>query len=216
MPFFSNNNNSIKSKPSVIRKRIRSEYKFANSFTPFLLEQQPHNLEQRLSSQLPKIPLQLGQSILEFIDSFPLAITTPPPPPPPIETCQLGIDFGKNILVKPKSSARKKSKLKQQPHFTFLSRHRRPPHQKNDNNNDNDQDEDEDEDDNNYQIGSSSSIPSDVEEVQLVYNKSNTPKYLGQFINVYLDNRLKRQCKSCPAMYTDLKGFNRHYESKHL
>ena len=178
-----------------------------------LYDQDEHR---RLFSQLPKLPPQLGQSILEFIDNAPVSITTITTPT--IEICQLRNDLGENIPVKPKSSARKKPSLKQ-PHFKILSRRCCRPH-KNSNTtsattttNNNDDEED------NYQIRTSSSIPSDDTEeiqVQLVYNKSNTPKYLGQFINVYLDNRLKRQCKSCPAMYTDLKGFNRHYEIKHL
>lgn len=57
----------------------------------------------------------------------------------------------------------------------------------------------------------------DSEEVIVInYNRSNTPKYVGKFTNVIIDNKLKRQCKKCPAIYTDLKGFNRHYQKKHL
>ncbi|CAI5759000.1 unnamed protein product [Candida verbasci] len=50
----------------------------------------------------------------------------------------------------------------------------------------------------------------------LHYNKSNTPKYNGKFVNIIDENRLKRQCLLCDKKYTDLKGFNRHYEVKHL
>ncbi|KAF6063946.1 hypothetical protein FOB64_005537 [Candida albicans] len=176
-------------KPSDVRKRIRSEYKFVNAFTPFLLNQQSYDQDEhrRLFSQLPKLPPQLGQSILEFIDNAPVSITTITTPT--IEICQSRNDLGENIPVKPKSSARKKPSLKQHISKFYL-----------------------------VVVKFIIYTSDDTEEiqVQLVYNKSNTPKYLGQFINVYSDNRLKRQCKSCPAMYTDLKGFNRHYESKHL
>ncbi|KAI5966909.1 uncharacterized protein KGF55_000318 [Candida pseudojiufengensis] len=48
------------------------------------------------------------------------------------------------------------------------------------------------------------------------YNNSNTPKYLGKFNNLKINNKLKRQCKYCPKQYNDLKGFNRHFERKHL
>lgn len=55
------------------------------------------------------------------------------------------------------------------------------------------------------------------EEVIIInYNRSNTPKFVGKFTNVVVNNKLKRQCKKCPAVYTDLKGFNRHYQKKHL
>lgn len=56
---------------------------------------------------------------------------------------------------------------------------------------------------------------SDLKEVYLSYNDSNTPKYIGKFLNVMVGNRLKRQCKYCHLQYADLKGFNRHYEKKH-
>ncbi|CAK9439682.1 uncharacterized protein LODBEIA_P37820 [Lodderomyces beijingensis] len=61
-----------------------------------------------------------------------------------------------------------------------------------------------------------SPLPSSTQrEVCLSYNKSNTPKYADKFVNVMVDNRLKRQCKFCSLQYMDLKGFNRHFESKH-
>lgn len=56
---------------------------------------------------------------------------------------------------------------------------------------------------------------SDLKEVYLSYNDSNTPKYIGKFLNVMVGNRLKRQCRYCHLQYADLKGFNRHYEKKH-
>ncbi|KAI5953753.1 hypothetical protein KGF57_003962 [Candida theae] len=56
----------------------------------------------------------------------------------------------------------------------------------------------------------------EAKEVYLSYNDSNTPKYVGKFFNVMVGNRLKRQCKYCHLQYADLKGFNRHYEKKHV
>ncbi|CUM68181.1 uncharacterized protein PRCAT00005899001 [Priceomyces carsonii] len=48
------------------------------------------------------------------------------------------------------------------------------------------------------------------------YNESNTPKYYGKFVNVKVGSKIKRQCGVCMATYTDLKGFNRHFQSVHL
>ncbi|KAF6045708.1 hypothetical protein FOB58_004145 [Candida parapsilosis] len=62
---------------------------------------------------------------------------------------------------------------------------------------------------------SSSKENNNPTEVYLSYNDSNTPKHIGKFFNVMVNNRLKRQCKYCHLQYADLKGFNRHYEKKH-
>ncbi|KAI5952855.1 hypothetical protein KGF54_003722 [Candida jiufengensis] len=74
----------------------------------------------------------------------------------------------------------------------------------------------EEENENKENINSITTNTTKNKEFHINYNDSNTPKYLGKFINIKIDNKLRRQCKYCPKRYNDLKGFNRHYERNHL
>lgn len=55
----------------------------------------------------------------------------------------------------------------------------------------------------------------EIQEVQLTYNGSNTPKFHGKFRTVKYKGQIRRECRICGATYCDLKGFNRHYTSTH-
>lgn len=52
--------------------------------------------------------------------------------------------------------------------------------------------------------------------VNYQYNNSNIPKYFAEFVTLKVNKKLKRACKRCDLVYSDLRGFNRHYEKIHL
>ncbi|MCP8716479.1 MAG: hypothetical protein M5E90_03560 [Asgard group archaeon] len=179
------------------RQELRSKLQFSNPFQPF----------QNYSpiSQIPKIPHILAQSIIKFVDSQP---------------CKNPLDV--NIV---NSKARNRIKFTRLNNVSTRKTIKKRPTIHNNSDYEYDSSDDETKQDidstnssNDYREDNTEQEQEQAqeEEVHLVYNKSNMPKYVGQFLNVFVDKRLKRKCKTCGAMYTDLKGFNRHYESKHL
>ncbi|RCK55102.1 hypothetical protein Cantr_04617 [Candida viswanathii] len=184
-------------KPSLKRLELRSKVQFTNPLLPFLDYPPSHDV--------PQIPRIMAQSIIKFVDSQPTVAhveesRTPKP---------RGKRPGRKPTIAAKVTAVKKMRKKK------MQRVMVP------NSSDYDYDYTNDSSDDDDVVHEKSvldfpSVSDPEEEVHLVYNKSNMPKYVGQFVNVFVDKRLKRKCKTCGAMYTDLKGFNRHYESKHL
>ncbi|EMG49355.1 hypothetical protein G210_5885 [Candida maltosa Xu316] len=126
--------------------------------------------------ETPKIPVELAESLLNFIDNKFYKVSHPQD------------EEEKQLESSATSPIRRSTRLCKQPRIRKIK-----------------------------SVTTKPLITSETtQEVYLNYNSSNTPKYVGKFRNELIGGHLKRKCMACSANYSDLKGFNRHYERKHL